>query len=140
MEQRCRVLKSVPTHSLSYFLLVHYVGTLENGDKFDSSRDRGDKFEFTLGAGQVIKGWDIGVATMKKGEKCLLKIKSDYAYGDSGSPPKIPGKATLHFEIELFDWNVEEDISENYDKSILKKVLKEGEGYQKPKEGATVTS
>jgi len=83
---------------------VHYVGTLENGSKFDSSRDRGQFFEFKLGQGQVIKGWDQGVATMKRGELAILTCRSDYAYGDSGSPPTIPGKATLNFEVELFEW------------------------------------
>jgi hypothetical protein len=70
-------------------VMVHYVGTLEaDGQEFDSSRGRGDPFTFTLGQGQVIKGWDIGVATMKKGELAKFTIKSDFAYGDSGSPPK----------------------------------------------------
>ena len=81
---------------------VHYVGTLENGDKFDSSRDRGDTFKFTLGKGEVIKGWDVGVASMRIGEKSVLTCKSEYAYGANGSPPKIPPHATLRFEVELF--------------------------------------
>ena len=82
---------------------VHYTGTLfSNGDQFDSSRDRGDKFEFKIGQGQVIKGWDVGVASMKIGERCDLLIHSDYAYGNQGSPPKIPSKATLVFDVELF--------------------------------------
>lgn len=74
---------------------VHYTGTLEDGTKFDSSVDRGDPFEFTLGHSQVIQGWDIAVATMKKGEKVQLKLRHDYAYGESGSPPTIPPGATL---------------------------------------------
>ena len=86
-------------------VVVHYVGTLnDGGEKFDSSRDRDDHFKFQIGQGSVIKGWDQGVATMKKGEKAILRCRSDYAYGDSGSPPKIPGGATLDFEVELFDW------------------------------------
>ena len=72
---------------------VHYVGTLTDGDKFDSSRDRGDRFSFNLGKSEVIKGWDQGVATMKLGEKAMFTIKPDYGYGSAGSPPKIPGKA-----------------------------------------------
>jgi peptidylprolyl isomerase len=83
---------------------AHYTGTLENGDKFDSSRDRGKVFKFDIGIGNVIKGWDQGFATMKKGEHALLICKSDYAYGDNGSPPTIPGGATLHFDVELLDF------------------------------------
>jgi len=84
---------------------VHYVGTLlSDGSKFDSSRDRPGNFKFKIGQGQVIKGWDKGVATMHKGEKAELFCRSDYAYGDSGSPPKIPGGATLKFEVELLSW------------------------------------
>mmetsp|Transcript_43850 Transcript_43850/g.81893 ORF Transcript_43850/g.81893 Transcript_43850/m.81893 type:complete len:312 (-) Transcript_43850:52-987(-) len=84
---------------------VHYVGTLHSdGSKFDSSRDRPGNFKFDVGVGQVIKGWDQGILTMKRGEKCILRCSSDYAYGDHGSPPKIPGGATLNFEVELFSW------------------------------------
>mmetsp|Transcript_98830 Transcript_98830/g.283900 ORF Transcript_98830/g.283900 Transcript_98830/m.283900 type:complete len:336 (+) Transcript_98830:66-1073(+) len=84
---------------------VHYVGTLHSdGSGFDSSRDRPGNFKFDVGVGQVIMGWDQGILTMKKGEKCILRCTSDYAYGDRGSPPKIPGGATLNFEVELFNW------------------------------------
>ena len=116
---------------LSKFSQVHYTGTLEDGTKFDSSVDRGDKFSFTLGRGEVIKGmfcryqeyhresfqseagffphdffdlyigWDIGVASMARGELAIYTISSEYAYGSTGSPPKIPGGATLIFEIEV---------------------------------------
>lgn len=79
---------------------VHYVGILENGTKFDSSVDRGTPFTFTLGIGQVIKGWDQGVLGMKVGEKRRLTIPSDLAYGDSGVG-SIPPKSTLIFEVEL---------------------------------------
>ena len=85
-----------------YEVTAHYTGTLEkDGSKFDSSRDRGKPFKFTIGKGQVIAGWDQGFASMKVGEKALLKIKSEYGYGASGSPPKIPGGATLIFDVEL---------------------------------------
>ncbi len=80
---------------------VHYVGTLTNGSKFDSSRDRGEGFTFKLGAGQVIAGWDQGVAGMKVGEVRKLTIPSHLAYGDRGFPPVIPPKSTLVFEVEL---------------------------------------
>jgi len=89
---------------------AHYTGTLvSDGSKFDSSVDRGDPFEFTIGQGQVIKGWDDGFASMKVGEKAKLTIRSDYGYGDSGSPPKIPAKASLNFEVELMDYTQGED-------------------------------
>uniref|UniRef100_A0A8R1XZE7 peptidylprolyl isomerase n=1 Tax=Onchocerca volvulus TaxID=6282 RepID=A0A8R1XZE7_ONCVO len=116
---------------------VHYVGTLENGEQFDSSRDRSEPFNFTLGNGQVIKGWDLGVASMKKGEKCDLICRADYAYGENGSPPKIPGGATLKFEIELLSWQGE-DISPDRDGTITRSIIVEGEKYSSPTEGSTV--
>ncbi len=89
-------------------LTVHYIGALADGTKFDSSRDRGAPFTFTLGAGQVIKGWDEGVAGMKVGGTRILVIPSDLAYGDSGIPGPngtyvIPPKATLVFQVELLN-------------------------------------
>jgi FKBP-type peptidyl-prolyl cis-trans isomerase len=82
---------------------VHYVGTLTNGSKFDSSRDRGKGFSFRLGAGQVIKGWDQGVAGMKVGQVRKLTIPPHLAYGDRGFPPVIPPGSTLVFEVELLE-------------------------------------
>uniref|UniRef100_A0A3B4A4R7 peptidylprolyl isomerase n=1 Tax=Periophthalmus magnuspinnatus TaxID=409849 RepID=A0A3B4A4R7_9GOBI len=76
-------------------------GTLTNGEKFDSSKDRGRPFEFTLGQGEVIKGWDEGVAQMCVGEVARLTCTPDYAYGARGYPPVIPPNATLVFEVEL---------------------------------------
>ncbi|KAK8794629.1 hypothetical protein WA158_001610 [Blastocystis sp. Blastoise] len=84
-------------------LSMHYVGTLTNGQKFDSSRDRQKPFNFTIGVGQVIRGWDEGVMTMSKGEKAVLTISPDYGYGVRGVPPIIPRNATLVFEVELLE-------------------------------------
>lgn len=80
-------------------VIVHYTGTLLDGTKFDSSKDRNEPFQFELKKGSVIKAWDIGVATMKKGEVAILTCAPEYAYGKNGSPPKIPPNATLKFEV-----------------------------------------
>ncbi|CAK9294079.1 unnamed protein product [Gordionus sp. m RMFG-2023] len=80
---------------------VHYTGTLENGKEFDSSRKRGIPLDFKLGAGEVIKGWDEGVAKMTLGEKATLTCSPDFAYGSKGFPGLIPPNSKLIFDVEL---------------------------------------
>jgi len=84
-------------------IVVHYVGWLTNGQQFDSSRARRDPLDFALGAGDVIKGWDEGIAGMKVGGKRKLTIPAELAYGDQGCGGVIPPQATLIFEVELLE-------------------------------------
>lgn len=125
------------TPSAGYKVKVHYTGTLLDGTVFDSSKTRGEPFEFDLGKGQVIKAWDRGIATMKKDEVAVFTCKPEYAYGKQGSPPTIPPDATLVFEVEMISWQPE-DISPNRDGGITREVLKEGGSFSTPKEGASV--
>ena len=103
---------------------VHYTGRLDDGKVFDSSVERGEPFRFTLGAGQVIPGWDLGIAGMKAGGKRILKIPPELAYGQRGAGDVIPPNATLTFEVELIA--VEPPPFESIDSVQLEEKLKSG--------------
>ena len=81
-------------------VLVDYVGRLEDGTVFGTSKDK-EPFKFEIGVGSVIKGWDIGIMSMQVGEKAELRVASEFAYGAAGIPPTIPPNATLTFEVDL---------------------------------------
>jgi peptidylprolyl isomerase len=99
---------------------------LEDGTEFDQSYTRGEPLKFKLGAGMVIKGWDMGVATMKVGERADLTIKGEYGYGAAGSPPSIPPNATLIFTVELMEVEGQEAPKLSHEERIAKaKVAKE---------------
>lgn len=101
---------------------VHYTGTFEDGTEFDSSHHRGSPFNFTLGTGSVIKGWEIGLKTMKRNEIAEFSLPPELAYGERGSPPTIPPNSRLNFIIELMDWVLDDPETQ---KPVYRMTLEE---------------
>lgn len=95
-----------PTVPKGAMVTVHYTGKLTNGKVFDSSVSRGQPFQFKVGVGMVIKGWDEGVTQLRKGEKAMITCPPEYAYGSRGAGGVIPPNATLIFEVEVIDFKV----------------------------------
>lgn len=139
------IIKEIITHGVEGWqkpengddVQMHYRGTLPDGSLFDSSYDRNTPFSFKIGDGQVIKGWDIVAKTMAKGEKARVTLKPEYAYGASGSPPKIPKNATLIFDMELLSWMSKRDVFG--DGSVIKNEIEAGDGWERPGSLAEVT-
>nr|XP_036677391.1 FK506-binding protein 59-like [Drosophila suzukii] len=116
---------------------LHYTGRLVDGTEFDSRVGRNELFEVPLGKGNVIKAFDMGVATMKIGERCLMTCAPNYAYQAAGSPPAIPPDATLNFELEMMGWKGE-DLSPNQDGSIDRTILEDSDKKRTPSDDAFV--
>uniref|UniRef100_A0A1A8NEF4 peptidylprolyl isomerase n=2 Tax=Nothobranchius TaxID=28779 RepID=A0A1A8NEF4_9TELE len=114
---------------------LHYTGKLLSGKKFDCSRQRKEPFCFNVGKGQVLKAWDIGVLSMRRGEVCTLLCKPEYAYGSAGNPDKIPPNSSVVFEMELLNFEGEV-LSE--DGGIIRRIKVKGDGYSNPNDGANV--
>lgn len=106
-------------------IIAHYEGRLLDGTIFDSSYQRSEPFKFVLGKGQVIKTWDMGFATMKKGEKALLVGQPEFCYGENGSPPAIPPNSVLEFKVELIDFrDKQKELWEMSKEEKLEQALK----------------
>ncbi|XP_030463597.2 70 kDa peptidyl-prolyl isomerase-like isoform X2 [Syzygium oleosum] len=116
---------------------VRYSGRVEGGARLDSSSEgSATTLEFKLGQCEVIKGWDEGVATMKRGERAVFTIPPNLAYGEGGSPPLVPPNATLVFDIEMVSWTSIRDLTG--DGGVLKKIITEGEGWATPRDADEV--
>ncbi|WCJ28721.1 Peptidyl-prolyl cis-trans isomerase FKBP65 [Euphorbia peplus] len=115
---------------------VNFTGKIEGGEFFDSKMDEASPFCFKLGQGEIIKGLDDGIATMKRGERAIFRVPPNLAYGEVGSPPLIPSNATLIFDVEMKSWITIRDLSG--DGGILKKIIKEGQGWATPRDGDQV--
>lgn len=118
------------TPAIGSEVTVRYIGTLHDGGK---EFDRNENFKFSVGKGQVIKGWDETLKTMRLNEICKVTLRSDYAYGSAGAGSSIPPNATLDFEIELKHFSNETDITKKKDGGIMKKIISSGNGYKSPK-------
>jgi len=131
-----------PTPNEGEKVSCHYSGFLRsNGEMFDSSRERGEEFSFEIGKGSVIKGWDVGIGTMRTGERAIVRCTAEYAYGKEGSQPKIPGNATLDFVVELKHIQQYKAVwgTKDADESIYKKTINEVEGWDTPEDLWDVT-
>ncbi|XP_057770453.1 70 kDa peptidyl-prolyl isomerase-like [Salvia miltiorrhiza] len=115
---------------------VHYHVRLQEGGYLDSSWERGRPFKFRLGQCEVIKGWDEGIGTMRKGERAVFTIPPVLAYGEAGSPPFVPPNSTLVFDVELISWCPIRDVCG--DGGVMKKIVREGEGWATPNEADEV--
>ncbi|CAF0799168.1 unnamed protein product [Adineta steineri] len=116
---------------------IHYIGTLADGTVFANTREKDEKVSFNLGRGEVIKAWDMAVATMKRGEIAKFFSKPKYAYGLKGIPGKVESATSVIFEIELIDC-IGKDISDDRDGTILRRVIKKGDAYEPTNEDSVV--